>query len=116
MMTTIQRQGLDAFAAGVREQYGPRLHQLVLFGSRARGDETAESDADVAVVLEDGDWRPSAELCVLADIGYEVLMSTGLYIQPTVISRSAWENPGSQFNHAFLQSVRRDAMPLRVTP
>ena len=36
----------------LREIYGPRLKQLVLFGSRARGDARPDSDVDLLVVLE----------------------------------------------------------------
>ena len=50
-------KALRDFALEVRRAYGDRLKGLYLFGSRARGDHTAESDADVAVVLADGDWR-----------------------------------------------------------
>jgi len=36
----------------LREIYDDRLQRLILFGSRARGDATSESDVDVLVVLE----------------------------------------------------------------
>ena len=34
--------------------YGPRLKQVLLYGSRARGDHREDSDYDVLVVLESG--------------------------------------------------------------
>jgi predicted nucleotidyltransferase len=33
------------------ELYGPRLKQILLYGSRARGDDREDSDYDVLVVL-----------------------------------------------------------------
>lgn len=33
--------------------YGPRLRKIMLFGSVARGDERADSDIDILVVLDD---------------------------------------------------------------
>lgn len=39
-------------AAELRELYGPRLKQVVLFGSRARGDADPDSDMDLVVVLD----------------------------------------------------------------
>jgi len=33
--------------------YGPRLRKIVLFGSVARGDERADSDIDILVILDD---------------------------------------------------------------
>jgi predicted nucleotidyltransferase len=56
---------LAQFAANVRNHYGSRLHGLYLFGSRARGDHRPDSDADVAVILQDGDWVDRQPLPVI---------------------------------------------------
>ena len=50
-----------ALAGDVREHFGPRLRDVRLFGSAARGDWQATSDVDVLVLLdrvgsEDRDW------------------------------------------------------------
>jgi predicted nucleotidyltransferase len=48
-----------AVAADLRELYGERLKQVVLFGSWARGDAHPESDIDLLVVLDEVEsrWR-----------------------------------------------------------
>jgi hypothetical protein len=46
------RETLRWVTEAVRDVYASRLQRLILFGSRARGDATAESDVDVLVVLE----------------------------------------------------------------
>jgi predicted nucleotidyltransferase len=40
------------FARQVRERLGPRVREVVLFGSRARGDARDDSDYDVVVVVD----------------------------------------------------------------
>ena len=42
---------LTAFRHGLEELYGPRLVEVVLFGSQARNDAAPDSDIDVMVVL-----------------------------------------------------------------
>jgi predicted nucleotidyltransferase len=46
------RVALAHFVDEVRAVYGPELHGVVLYGSRARGDADPESDVDVLVVLD----------------------------------------------------------------
>jgi predicted nucleotidyltransferase len=41
--------------SGLEKRYGSRLKGVVLFGSYARGEETKDSDIDIAVILEDFD-------------------------------------------------------------
>lgn len=52
----ISRDGTDiarGVAADLRQLYGDRLRAVVLFGSWARGDATADSDVDLLVVLDE---------------------------------------------------------------
>jgi len=44
---------LKRFRQGLNELYGSRLDRVVLFGSRARGDNEPDSDYDVAIFLKD---------------------------------------------------------------
>jgi predicted nucleotidyltransferase len=46
---------LRELEAGLRAIYGPRLREVILFGSYARGEAKPDSDIDVAVVLDDYD-------------------------------------------------------------
>ncbi len=63
-MTPAERKALDAFVVAVRQHYGARVVDILIFGSRARGDARPDSDADVAVILEDGDWHFWGRRCV----------------------------------------------------
>jgi uncharacterized protein len=106
------RQALESFVAAVREHYGSRLRGIVLFGSRARGDQKPDSDADVAVIIEDGAWEFWQEKMKLADLAYEPLVELGLRIQPWPISASSWQNPSVHHNPKFVEAIRRDARSL----
>jgi predicted nucleotidyltransferase len=104
---------LAQFAAATRKQYGDRLYGVYLFGSRARGDHRADSDADVAVVLEDGDWIEWKERWKLNRIAYEHCLENGIVIQPWPFSISRWQSQNLQSSTGLIVSARRDAVPIR---
>ncbi|MGO1233864.1 MAG: nucleotidyltransferase domain-containing protein [Marinobacter sp.] len=65
------RQAVLVFAGKLRGQY--EATQLILFGSRARGDYHTESDADVAVILpgNPGDFVETlSPMATLADVRF----------------------------------------------
>lgn len=103
---------LDEFVAVVCARYGARLHSVVLFGSRARGDMRPDSDADVAVILNDANWRFWHEKMELAGLAYDTLINWGLVIQPWPIPLSAWEAPDTHHNPRFVSAIKQDARPL----
>jgi predicted nucleotidyltransferase len=106
-------RALALFAAAVREAYGARLVGLHLFGSRARGDHEPFSDADVAVVLE-GAVERLPELRRLARLTHDVLMETGVDVQPWPVALDAWREPAGQANAALIASMRRDALRIAI--
>ncbi len=100
------------FARAVRDAYGDRVKGIYLFGSRARGDHTPNSDADVAVVLDDGDWRVWDEKMRLAGIEYDIIVDTGAEPQGWPIRESEWINPDLHSNPPLVRAMRRDAKPI----
>jgi predicted nucleotidyltransferase len=104
------------FAREVHRAYGSRLKGLYLFGSRARGDHTAESDADVAVVLADGDWRVWDEKMRLADIEYDIIVDSGVEPQGWPVSESEWRDPELHDNPPLVRAMRRDGRRIEVAP
>ena len=50
-LSAAERRIVAEFARRVRARFGDRMARVVLFGSRARGDVTEESDIDLLVLL-----------------------------------------------------------------
>jgi predicted nucleotidyltransferase len=68
----------------VETAFGNRVAKMVLFGSRARGDEHEESDWDIAVFFRD---EPTTQdRYRLVDLGTDVLFDTGQVIQPVILA------------------------------
>ena len=103
---------LQRVAAEVRQRYGDRLRGIYLFGSRARGDHRPDSDADVAVVLADGDWRYWGEKMNLVDLIVGLDLDLYLYVKPWPFSESEWNDPERSSRAKLARSARRDARAL----
>lgn len=84
----------------------------VLYGSRARGDHTAESDADIAVVLRGEPGSFVHTKLAMADLAYDVLLDTGLRIQPLPLWESQWRQPETFSNPRLLRNIEREGVPL----
>ena len=84
--------------------------QLILFGSRARGDHHFESDVDVAVILpgEPGDFVETK--LDMAGRAFDVLVQTGVRIQPFPIWEAEWWAPTKHSNPDLLANIKREGL------
>jgi hypothetical protein len=106
------RAALGRFAADVARHYGGRLQSIHLFGSRARGDYRPDSDADVAVVLKDGNWKPWEERWTLVGLAYAPSVDSGLDIQPWPFSATQWQSADIRPATKLVGAARREAVPI----
>ena len=106
------KDALNRFVRALDHAYGGRIEKVVVFGSRARGDHTADSDVDVAVVLSSLDGRRFEERMRMTDLGYEILVDTGLSIQAWPVTWSEWNGTAVHPNADFLANMKRDAVEL----
>lgn len=86
------------------------VEKAILFGSRARGDNKPDSDADLALVFERGNEWPIVGL--LAGLAFDVLMETGILVQPVPISTLDWTHPEQFPRPGFLRNVAREGIAL----
>jgi len=107
-MTEIDRQAVQEFVAKVRERLGNQLIALKLFGSKARGDDTPESDIDILVEVKE--TTAAIEDAVL-DIAFDVNLGHEVYISPRVIERAVFEHP-VWGETPFIRSLDREGVPL----
>jgi DNA invertase Pin-like site-specific DNA recombinase len=84
----------------------------ILFGSRARGTHTAESDADVAVVLGGASGNRYAVSGDMAGIAFDVMMETGVLVEALPRWADESKRPDTFSNPALIMSIQRDGLRL----
>jgi predicted nucleotidyltransferase len=102
------RAAAAELASELRRRYGDEVHVVSLFGSWVRGEADAESDVDVAVVLEHLPWARRREVIDLAtDIGEP----RDLRLSPTLFDRTTWERWREQ-ERALVLDILGEGVPL----
>lgn len=87
--------------------YKDRLRKLLLFGSWARGENTKDSDIDIAIVLE-GDVLPGKEIDRITDVVYEINLKYNVLISIYPVSEYNYLNT----NSPLLINIRKQGIVL----
>ncbi len=85
---------------------------MLIFGSRARGSQGPDSDADVAVVLggDGGDrWAIARDM---ARTAFDVLIETGVLIDPVPLWEAELMRPDQFINPALIHAILRDGVAI----
>ncbi len=96
---------------GFKERISHRFSaaQVILFGSRARGDADPQSDADVVVILKNSPSEEDQEF--ISDSAWEAGYPYGLVIVPVVFSLEEWESGPERFS-LLVQAVQSEGVRL----
>jgi len=79
------------FAQRIQAKYD--VLGFILFGSRVRGEQRPNRDAGIAVLLRGEHERPPPAKLAMADEAFDVLLETGLRIQPLPVGEDQWAKP-----------------------
>ena len=106
----VVRAALRTLGGKLRKRFGRKYVKLILFGSRARGDDAPDSDADVAVVLrgrirDRWFWRRA----IIEDT-YPILLETGLYIQAWPVEERELDDPDRSPNPDLVRNIVREGI------
>ncbi len=112
------KRTIDADTARAARAFLKRLEgnfpvdEGILYASRARGDHTSDSDADIAVILKGvrGDrWRVAREM---AGVEFHVLMETGVMVQGLPLWDDELARPETFSNPALIENILREGVHL----
>jgi predicted nucleotidyltransferase len=85
-LTPAEQSAVGEFVAKARALLGDDLHEVRLFGSRARGEGTSESDVDLALIVTP---KGRARRYEVYDLAYDIGLEHSVLLAPTVITREA---------------------------
>lgn len=105
MIESQLQPALDEFRQRLSQLYGERLVQMILFGSQARGNATAESDVDVLVVLK-GDVNMGDEIERTGDMITDMLLDYGIPIVCIFVSEQRFLH---EKNNLFI-NIKREGI------
>ncbi len=96
------------FAARVRAVLADSLVEMRLFGSKARGDATADSDIDLLVVVSRID--PVIERRV-SDAAFDVGLEYDVLVSPVIVSRTRYEDAVWRISDLAV-AIEREGIPV----
>lgn len=85
--------------------YGEKIHSILLYGSRARGDERLNSDIDILIVLKD-EFDYSEILKRSDDLAASLSLENDVVISRVFVS----EKDFTERQIPFLMNVRREGI------
>ena len=106
MAMSIDDPILKRLRAALDDLYGDRIERVVLFGSRARGDASKESDYDIAVFLNNLTDR-WCELDRLADLRSDFLEDADIFIDVKPYPSGAYRE-----RTTLMREIRREGIDL----
>lgn len=101
-----ERRWLGEFRIAVSQEAGSGVKDIIVYGSKARGDDDAESDIDILVIVRND--AGSLE-DTLGDIAYE--LAVGSHAVPSIMTQTEgeWEQLRER-RSPFLTAVERDGI------
>ena len=88
------------------------VREAILYGSRARGSHTPDSDADIAVVLDGARGDRTAASMDMAGIAFHVMMETGVMVQALPLWPDEMARPETFTNPALIRNILREGVQL----
>ena len=107
-LTKGEQEALGRFRDAVQSSLGENLLSLRLFGSRARGERTEESDLDVLVLVR----KKDREICRrIVEESLEIDLAYGTNLAPTILTADEYRQ-NQECGTPFYRNVEREGVAL----
>lgn len=108
-LTVEETTWLERYKRELAERFPGLVEEIILFGSKARGDAHEDSDIDLLVIIREGDWRVKRKV---GEIGHD--LAVGVYVAPSIFVYTREKIMEMQaYESSFLESVRVEGSPVQ---
>src|SRR5215471_10915162 len=107
-LTADEQAWLDAYRQILKGQYPGIVERMIIYGSKARGDDHPDSDLDVLLIVKNEAAHLKRQL---RRIGYELAATSDAVPSILAYTQDEWETR-RKHGSPFQQAVERDAVPV----
>jgi predicted nucleotidyltransferase len=104
-LTAEEQAWLDGYREALNEKHPGTVQEMLIYGSKARGQVHAESDVDVILIVKNEDGPRKREL---RRIGYLLAAKTEALPSILAYTQEEWESR-KRSGSSFRKAVERDA-------
>jgi uncharacterized protein len=103
-----ERAWLKAYREELRAMHADLLEQMIVYGSKARGDAGPESDVDVLLILKN---KAKGRKRELRAVGHLLAAGTDVLSSIMVYTRREWDQLAA-FDSPYRRNVEREGVPV----
>lgn len=105
-LTPDEQAWLDAYRKALADQFPDLVEEIVVFGSKARGESRPHSDLDVLIILREGDRNTKREV---RHLGHSLAVMSQAVPSIMVYTREEW-SARKRDGSPFYLTVMRDGV------
>lgn len=109
-LSETERIAVLDFLTRVQSIHHGELQRAMLFGSKARGEATTDSDIDLLLIVADETWQLRDEIC---NISADVSLKHDVLLDARVIGEKRWQHM-SEIQAGLYQNISSEAIPLAI--
>lgn len=107
-LTKEEQEWLDAYRQALREEFPNVVESVLVYGSKARGDDRPDSDLDILVLIREGDSRLKR---AVRHAGHRLAVFSDVVPSIMVYTRAEWDLR-REHDNPFYRAVMRDGVQI----